>query len=177
MIQQLDWQLLNGLQQICHTKVGDVLMPWISSLSNHGEIWILLALALLCTKKYRRVGICIGISLLIGFLLGNIVLKNLIARPRPCDLQPWVALLVPNPTDYSFPSGHSLASFAAATALFCFEKRWGAAAYILAALIAFSRLYLFVHFPSDVICGSLLGIAIGAAVSYGCRRWQARRPR
>ena len=62
------------------------------------------------------------------------------------------------PNSYSFPSGHSSSSFAAATALFIMNKKTGVCAYVLAFLIAFSRLYNYVHFPSDVICGIILGI-------------------
>ena len=95
-----------------------------------------------------------------GVLVGNVALKNLIARPRPCWVES-VPLLIASPTDYSFPSGHTLSSAIAATILTKTDRRFGYAAIPLAALIAFSRLYLYVHWPSDVLAGALLGILIG----------------
>lgn len=99
-----------------------------------------------------------------GVLVGNVCLKNLIARPRPCWLDDSVKLLIPIPTDYSFPSGHTLSSVVGATVLTKTNRRFDWAAIPLAALIAFSRLYLFVHYPSDILAGAVLGVAIGLAV-------------
>jgi len=104
-----------------------------------------------------------GLALLLGLILGNGVLKNVVGRLRPYDLDP---TLIPRlaaehlPSDLSFPSGHTLASFEAATVLFLYHRKSGIAALFLAALIAFSRLYLLVHFPSDVLFGALLGVGI-----------------
>ena len=95
-----------------------------------------------------------------GFLIGNVVLKNLIRRARPCWFYPERELLIPSPKDFSFPSGHTLSSFIAAFTLFRRDRKAGAAALILASCIAFSRLYLYVHFPSDIIGGVLLGYAV-----------------
>lgn len=94
-------------------------------------------------------------------VVGNLILKNLVARARPCSLNTTVNLLISAPTDYSFPSGHTTSSFAAAVIWYHADKRFGVPALILAFLIAFSRLYLYVHFPSDVIAGALIGAAIG----------------
>jgi len=94
-------------------------------------------------------------------IIGNITLKPLIARIRPYEFTHGINLLIPKPNDFSFPSGHSFASFSAATSIFCFHKKEGIASYVLAFLIAFSRLYLYVHFPSDVIAGIVLGAVIG----------------
>lgn len=99
-------------------------------------------------------------SILIGFFLGNVVLKNLAARPRPCWLDQTVPLLVRMPKDYSFPSGHTLVSFEGAVTIFLFNKKWGIPALLLAVLIGCSRLYLFVHFPTDVLAGAVLGSVI-----------------
>ena len=92
---------------------------------------------------------------------GNVFLKNFVARPRPCWLDSSVRLLIANPTDYSFPSGHTLSSVIGATILTKTDRRFGYAAIPLAALIAFSRLYLYVHFPSDVLAAAVLGVLIG----------------
>lgn len=100
-------------------------------------------------------------GLLAGLLVGNVALKHLVARSRPCWLDPSVQLLIATPTDYSFPSGHTLSSTIAATILAKTDRRFGYAAISLAVLIALSRLYLYVHFPSDVFAAALLGLLIG----------------
>lgn len=137
----------------------DWLMPPLSALSAHGEIWILLAVVLICIPKTRRAGLTVGVALLMGYLIGNMGLKNIIGRVRPYDVVD-VPLLVERLHDFAFPSGHTLASFGAATALTLHYRRWGAAALVLAAIIGFSRLYLFVHYPTDVAAGALLGVAL-----------------
>ena len=139
----------------------DAVMPAVTSLGNGGLVWIAVALILTAVKKYRVAGIAVLIALILNLLIGNVILKPLIARVRPCDINTAVKLLIPRPTDYSFPSGHTLSSFAAATVIFLRDKRFGTAALILASLIAFSRLYLYVHYPTDVLAGIVIGIAIG----------------
>ncbi len=119
---------------------------------------------MLCTKKYRRQGVILLAGLAAGVLVGNVCLKNLIARPRPCWLDDSVKLLIPVPTDYSFPYGHTLSSVIGATVLTKTNRRFGWAAIPLAAIIVFSRLYLFVHYPSNILAGAVLGVAIGLAV-------------
>ena len=140
----------------------DTVMPYISSLARHGEFWILLALILLCFKKTRKAGVAMAIAMACGFLVGNIGLKNIIARTRPYDLVE-IELLVAKLHDFSFPSGHTLVSFNAAIALHHYHRKWGVAALVLASLIALSRLYLFVHYPTDVLAGLLLAIGIALA--------------
>ena len=137
----------------------DWLMPPLSALSAHGEIWILLAVVLICSPKTRRAGLTVGVALLMGYLIGNMGLKNIIGRVRPYDVVD-VPLLVERLHDFAFPSGHTLASVGAATALTLHYRRWGIAALVLAATIGFSRLYLFVHYPTDVVAGALLGVAL-----------------
>lgn len=112
-------------------------------------------------KKYRRQGALVLVGLLAGLLVGNVALKHLVARSRPCWLDPSVQLLIATPTDYSFPSGHTLSSTIAATILTKTDRRFGYVAIPLAVLIALSRLYLYVHFPSDVFAAALLGLLIG----------------
>ena len=128
-------------------------MVGITSLGNAGWIWIALTAVFLILPKYRKCGVRMAIALILDLILCNLVLKPLAARPRPCWIDEQVKLLVAAPKDYSFPSGHSAASFAAAVSIFVMHKKEGAAALILACLIAFSRLYLFVHFPTDVLAG------------------------
>ena len=136
-------------------------MPVITSVGNGGIIWILIALIFIAVKKYRIAGISMLAALLINLLISNVILKQLIARVRPCDINTAVELLIPRPTDYSFPSGHTSSSFAAAIIIFCRNKRIGIFALVLASVLAFSRLYLYVHYPSDVIAGIIIGITAG----------------
>lgn len=161
ILQQWDWSILYFIAELRTVPLLDVLMPFFSRLGDAGIIWIITGVVLLCTRRYRKVGISVLGGLLVGVLVGNVVLKNIIARPRPCWLQPTMLHLVSNPTDYAFPSGHTLSSAIAATALSCGERRFGWWAVPLAMMIAFSRLYLFVHFPSDILGGAVLGVAIG----------------
>lgn len=140
-------------------------------LGDGGAVWLLAAGGMLCTRKYRRQGLILLAALAAGVLVGNVCLKNLIARPRPCWLDNSVRLLVSSPTDYSFPSGHTLSSAIGAAVLTKTDRRFGWAAIPIAAVIAFSRLYLFVHYPSDILASAVLGAAIGlAAHRIGIRR-------
>ncbi len=144
----------------------DAVMPVITKFGDGGIFWILVAVALVCLPKHRRGGLGVGIALLLGVLVCNVTLKPLIARPRPYDYQlehfgNVISLLISAPKDFSFPSGHTLASFEAATALLLYDKRFGIPAVVLAAAVAFSRLYLYVHYPTDVLCAVVLGILFG----------------
>ena len=152
----LDWGILHWIQNNISCPFLDAVVPKLTMLGNAGIIWILAGVLLLCTKKYRRQGALVLIGLLVGLLVGNVVLKHLVARSRPCWLDPSVQLLIATPTDYSFPSGHTLSSTIAATILTKTDRRFGYAAISLAVLIALSRLYLYVHFPSDVFAAALL---------------------
>ena len=149
----LDWGVLHWIRENLSCGFLDLFMPAVSALGNGGAVWLLSAVCLLCTRKYRRQGVILLAGLAVGVLVGNMCLKNLIARSRPCWLNDSVFMLISVPTDYSFPSGHTLASAIGATVLTKTNRRFGWAAIPLAAIIAFSRLYLFVHFPSDILAG------------------------
>ena len=182
---QIEFQILDALQKI-HTPVLDGVMCLITSLGNAGIIWILLTIALLINPKIRRTkdgtacrlfgesgrrsGCILLAALILDLILCNGILKNLFHRVRPYDIRTSIELLVKRPLDYSFPSGHTAASFTAVVALsFAGEKRAWKAALVLACLIAFSRMYLIgfsrlyacVHYPTDVLGGVLVGIAAG----------------
>lgn len=139
----------------------DAVMPVITSLANGGIIWIIAAILLLFFKKTRKTGFSVALALIIGLIIGNLILKNLVGRIRPYDLNADVELLVSRLSDYSFPSGHTLASFETASVLMIRDKKLGIPSLILATLIAFSRLYLYVHYPTDVLAGIILGVLIG----------------
>lgn len=165
-----DWTVLQAIREVMTCPFLDFLMPKITMLGNSGAIWLLTAGGLLCTKKYRKQGAFLLMGLLVGAIVGNVFLKNMVARPRPCWLNPSVQLLIAVPKDYSFPSGHTLASVISATIMTAMKVKFGAAAVWLAALIGFSRLYLYVHFPSDVLTAAVLGLGIGLLVV----RWGGR---
>ena len=162
----LDWTILNWIHTHLQCGLLDFLMPKITMLGNGGALWILAALVLIFTKNYRRYGMILLAALAIGVLIGNVGLKNIVARPRPCWIEPQITLLIANPTDFSFPSGHTLASVIEATVLTLTDRRFGLIAIPLAALIAFSRLYLYVHFPSDIFASLILGIIIGCCAYF-----------
>lgn len=145
-------------------------MPWISAICDHGEVWLLLAAGLLLQRKHRREGAAVLLALGLDLLVCNGVVKPLAARARPCDVNA-LTLLIPRPGDWSFPSGHTAASFAATGALKACGSRLWPPAFVLATLIAFSRLYLYVHWPSDVLAGAVLGAAVGFLADRLLRRW------
>ena len=160
----IDWSILDGIQNVMRCPFLDWLMPIITFLGNSGLIWIILGCCLLITKKYRKTGVFILVGLLMSLLIGNLWLKNLIARPRSCwQIDSWSALIA-MPKDFSFPSGHTYASFIAVTILMFENRKLAIPAFVLALLIAFSRLYLYVHFPSDILGGIIMGVAIGVFV-------------
>ena len=143
----------------------DTVMPAITLLGDAGIFWIALAVALLLFPKTRRVGLGMAFALLMGLLLCNLMLKPLCQRPRPYDYQyevfgKLIPLIIERQHDFSFPSGHTIASFEAAGVIALNNKRWGIAALVLACLIAFSRLYLYVHYPTDVLASIVLGFAL-----------------
>ena len=171
----LDWSILHGLRALTACPLLDFWMPKITALGNSGIIWVLAAVALLCTKKYRKYGLMLLAGLVVAMLAGNLALKNLFARPRPCWLDESVPLLIDRPRDYSFPSGHTMAAAIGATILTAADRRFGWVAIPLAVLIAFSRMYLYVHFPSDILGGAVLGVGIGLLMLYAGRRFAKRK--
>ena len=140
----------------------DPIMKGVSLLGNTGIIWILTGIALLFFKKTRRAGFDVLLCLLTAFILNNLIIKNLVARVRPYEAIAGLEAIVPQLHDWSFPSGHACSSFAAATSLALSFGKKGAWSFILATLIAISRVYVGVHYPSDVI----VGIAVGSLTAY-----------
>ncbi|MCH5265433.1 MAG: phosphatase PAP2 family protein [Lachnospiraceae bacterium] len=136
-------------------------MKVFTTLGEGGAVWVLIGILLLLKKETRKTGAVVLFSLLLCMITGNLILKNLVARPRPCWRNPEVEMLLAIPKDYSFPSGHTMSSFAAATGIFMWNKRLGLVAAAGALLIAVSRMYFYVHYPTDILAGLLLGIALG----------------
>ena len=161
MILQLDFTLLNWIQDHLRCAFLDFLMPLVTLYAEKGILLIGIGLCLLLFRSRRVCGAAVLTGLAGGLVIGNLFLKNWIARPRPCWINTDVSMLTAVPTDYSFPSGHTLHSFIVAAVLLHYDRRLGIPALIMAALVAFSRLYLYVHYPTDVLAGMLLGIGIG----------------
>ena len=157
----IELQFLDHLQTL-HTPLADAVMIAASTLGNGGILWILLTIILLCIPKTRTIGIVMAVSLCMDALLCNVILKPMIARIRPYHVNTAIELLVRPPRDYSFPSGHTAASFAAVAALyFTGQKKMGRIFLIAAILIAFSRMYLYIHYPTDILGGILVGVLSG----------------
>lgn len=169
-MQQLELAILDWIQM--HLRCGflDAVMPAITRLCDHGEIWIVLAAVLLLWRKKRRSGLAISSALALDLVICNLILKPLIGRIRPFIVNPTVALLVKPPQDASFPSGHTAASFAAAFALLAVKDPLWKPAMGLAIVMAFSRLYLYVHWPSDILGGILVGVVAGWGGTWVARR-------
>lgn len=161
MINRIDFSVLDFIQEHVRCTLLDLIMPLITRFGDMGLFWLVLGSFLVMFRRSRKCGINIVMAITGGFVICNLLLKNLIQRSRPCWLEPLSDMLIAVPSDYSFPSGHSMVSFAAATVIFHYNKRAGIAALAFAVLIAVSRMYLYVHFPTDVICGSLIGAVMG----------------
>lgn len=157
---KMELAILDFLQTL-HNPVLDWLMCGISALGNHGAVWIFLGILLLASKKYRKEGLGVLLVLLGCLLAGNVLLKNLVARPRPCWLRPDVPLLIPVPQDFSFPSGHTMAAAAVSCYLWLGNRKWGTVSFAVTCLMAFSRMYLYVHYPTDILGGFAAGMLLG----------------
>ena len=165
LAERFDLPILEWIAANLHCPFLDAVMPMITLLGDAGIFWIAIAVLCLFFPKYRKMGLSMGVSLLIGLLVCNVLLKPLVGRIRPYDYQlehfgKTIQLLVAAQHDFSFPSGHTIASFEAATAILLHNRKLGIVAMILAVLISFSRLYLYVHYPTDVLTSVVLGIAI-----------------
>ncbi|MCR5452896.1 MAG: phosphatase PAP2 family protein [Lachnospiraceae bacterium] len=158
------------LMQDMHSPISDTIFKLITKLGDKGIFCILLAICLLLVFKDKRMGLTVCLAIVTEFIVCNLILKNIIARDRPFWTSPDLNIIIKEPTDYSFPSGHTSVWFALCTGVFCWNKRWGIIATVVAALVAFSRLYLTVHFPTDVLGGAFVGI-IMAIISYRATKY------
>lgn len=186
----MDWefQFLNWIQDHLRSGFMDGLMSFITKFGDGGIFWIVLTLLLFIPKRTRKYAHVSALALIFCVIGGNLILKNVIARPRPFWLENGnplarigvdnpiarlyvrdgqtvipegrtiLQLLVKAPSDFSFPSGHTQASFAAASSICMWKRKWGIPALVLAALVAFSRMYLYVHYPTDILAGLCFGV-------------------
>lgn len=160
-LQAVDFTVLDFIQQQFRHPFLDWIMPLITHLGDHGILWILIAAVCVFFASMRSIGLRLSVALLIDLILCNVSLKPIVHRLRPCHINPLPSMLIPCPTDFSFPSGHTMPAFITATIFYAYNKPLGIALYILAVLTGFSRLYLYVHFPSDVLFSAVVGILIG----------------
>ena len=184
LAENFDLPILRWIAEHIWCGFLDVVMPIVTLLGDAGIFWIAIAVVLLFFRKTRRVGLGMGAALILGLLVCNVTLKPLCGRIRPYDYElahfgTTIKLLIEAQHDFSFPSGHTIASFEAATVLWIHNKKVGVPALVLASLIAFSRLYLYVHYPTDVIASVILGIAFAYLgnwlVGKGYAAYEARR--
>ncbi len=169
----MEIDILQAIYSI-HNSVLDTIMVGITHLGDAGILWIVLGLVLTFIKKTRKIGVTILGALILSVIFTNGIIKILVDRPRPYTYVDGINLLISKPIDASFPSGHSSASFAASVSLFIYNKKWGTVAIIVALLIAFSRLYLFIHFPTDVLAGIVLGIVYAKVSAYIVKKIYAK---
>ena len=167
IIQTVDETILLWIQETVRQGWLNPLVEFYTTLGNGGLLWIVLSLVLLCWRPTRKVGAAALLALLLGALCTNVVLKNLVQRPRPYTVVEGLIPLLTSGDPNSFPSGHTSASFAAAAAWWrTLPRRWmQVTAVVLAALMALSRLYVGVHFPTDVAAGAIIGTVCGVLAS------------
>lgn len=161
-IADLDAYILLFIQETIRNPVLTPLFTVITVLGNGAVVWILIAMGMAASRKTRQTALMCAAALLVSLLINNMALKNIVGRIRPYDTIAGLVPLIGKPRDYSFPSGHTASSFAAAWVLFRrLPKRFGIPALALAGLIGISRLYLGVHYPTDVLFGVVSGIGCG----------------
>lgn len=164
MIRRMSLMEFTILYSIPRSEVLDSFFLGISSLiGSYGQLFLILGFLLMIPRNTRKTGMAVIIAFLGVLLFGQLLLKHLVNRPRPCQIDTAFALLVTRPTSASFPSTHSSWAFGAATAVFLKYRKFGAALFIFASIVAFSRMYLFLHFPTDVLFGIIMGIILGTA--------------
>ena len=170
-----DSAILLWIQSNVRTGFLTPIMKVITHLGDKGAFWILLSLILMIPRKTRRMGITCGVAMVIGLVVTNLVIKNWVARVRPYELISELELMVGRADDWSFPSGHTTNSLAAAWVIFRMApKKYGIPTLVLAILISLSRLYVGIHYPTDVLGGALIGIC-SAVIAMALMRMLVRR--
>ena len=171
----MEIHILDMIQNL-RTPIGDVVVPLITRLGDAGIIWIILTVLLLIIPKTRKTGVIMMAALLVDVLLCNVLIKNLVARTRPYEVVDGLKLLIEKQSDYSFPSGHTGSSFASAIVLWKeLPKKYGVMALIVAVLIAYSRLYVGVHYPSDVLAGVVIGTVLALVSVWLVKKIQGQK--
>ena len=170
----IELQFLHMIQG-WHKEWLDNVMIFFTTIGEGGMIWLALSIVLVAIPRTRKCGVSMLLAMGLTFLLGNLLLKNMIARPRPCAVDKSVTLLIPFPAEYSFPSGHTSNGFTAAVTLYAYFRKSGIVAILVAGIIAFSRMYLFVHYPTDILGGIILGIFDSCVIMFCMRKWEKKK--
>lgn len=158
LIQNIDNYILCNIKKHIKNKYLDILMPIVTGMGNLGIVWIAIAFLLMLNKPYRTIGNVVIITLIISTIIGEGIIKHIVRRVRPCNFKLDFNMLIKKPISYSFPSGHTLSSFAVAQVLSGYFIQYKFLFMGIAFLIALSRIYLYVHYPTDVIAGAIIGI-------------------
>lgn len=153
-----------------HGPVLDSLMLGITYSGTSGLIWFALGFLMTCSPRWRRCGVSVIVAVAVAHIVVDLVMKPAFCRDRPFSVEDF-ELLVPAPADWSFPSGHTAYAFAGATAVLIHDRRWGCVAIVYAVLMGVSRMYLCVHWPTDVIAGALIGTAVAFLAVWFMSRW------
>ncbi len=163
----MEANILLWVQENLRSDTLTPIVKFITSLGNAGILWIIFSALFLCFRKTRKIGFMTSLSLILDLLSVNVLIKNLAARTRPYEVIEGLTSLIGPQSDFSFPSGHTAASFAFATViLFTAPKKYSVPTLILAFLIALSRIYLGVHYPTDILGGIVIGAICGIASVY-----------
>ena len=162
---QFELAILGWIQDYCRNPINDFFFVQITSLGEQGLFCIVLAVLFLTDQRTRTLGLVVAIALAFDFLLCNLSLKVIFNRTRPYEYVD-VELITARPHDASFPSGHTAICFSLAFALFFCRVRGWKTAMAVSSLVAFSRLYLHVHFPTDVLGGIVCGLIAGLFASF-----------
>lgn len=174
-----DLSVLEWIRENLYCAFLDAVMPVITFLGDGGWFWIAAAVVMLFFKRTRKTALMTGAALIFGLLICNLILKPAVARIRPYEVMEGIKLLIEKQSDFSFPSGHTTASFEAATVFMLRDKRFGIPALVLACIIALSRMYLYVHYPTDIIGGIVIGTLCGLlgyfVVGYVWKRVESRK--
>lgn len=157
----IEFSILYAIQSIRTEWLDKAVLFITGAMGSNGEIWLGLGAGLLLFKKTRKMGITVILSYIMSWIIGQDILKNLICRPRPCHIDETIELLVSRPSSYSCPSTHTSLAFSMAMSIKAYDKKAGIYAIILALIVAFTRMYLFVHFPTDVLLGCVIGMMAG----------------
>ena len=174
---QFDSSILLWIQNNLRTGFLDPIMKALTMLGDKGMIWIAITLALLIVRKTRPLGVTCAVSMVIGLIVTNLIIKNWAARIRPYELIPGLQCIVPLADDFSFPSGHATNSLACGWVLFRkTPKKYGVPALILAILISLSRLYVGIHYPTDVLGGVVIGICSAVLAMWLVPRLEKKFP-